>query len=122
MTTLVMCANAGRLSTRSQPIAIVATSGSGSGRAIDTALQLRDALRGQGCQIKLGVFSSLEGLRRWTMRDDISFSLLICVGGDGSQSAGAVAAVRRSVLLQVVVSRSTAAALAWSAESRAAIA
>lgn len=88
---------AGRPSTRSRPIAIVATSGSGNGRAIATALQLRDALRARGHQIKLGVFSSLERLRRWTVRGDTNFSLLICVGGDTSQSASAVAALRRSV-------------------------
>ncbi len=78
-------------------IQIVVTPGSGSGRALDRARRLRDALRARGHRAKLEVFSDLDGLRRWAALDGESFSLLICVGGDGTQDTAALAAVRRSV-------------------------
>jgi diacylglycerol kinase (ATP) len=66
---------------------------------MNTALRLREALRAHRHEVKLDVFSDLESLRRWAATDSTRFSLLICVGGDGSQSAAAVAAVRRAVPL-----------------------
>jgi len=78
-------------------IQIVATPGSGNGRALDRARRLRDALRARGHRARLEVFSDLDGLRRWAALDAQSFSLLICVGGDGTQDTAALAAVRRSV-------------------------
>jgi diacylglycerol kinase (ATP) len=61
------------------------------------ATRLREALRARGHEVRLDVFSGLQGLRRWTATDPSRFSLLICVGGDGTQSSAAMAAVRRSV-------------------------
>ncbi|MGH7266786.1 MAG: diacylglycerol/lipid kinase family protein, partial [Candidatus Rokuibacteriota bacterium] len=81
-----------------RPIQIVATPGSGAGRALDTARRLREALSARGRETSLEVFSDLDGLRRWAA-DGPAFSLLICVGGDGTQSAAARAAMRRSVPL-----------------------
>lgn len=83
---------------KSGPIQIVATPGSGNGRALHTALQLREALRASGREARLRIFDGLAGLRRWaTTAGSGYFSLLICIGGDGTQSATAEAALRRSV-------------------------
>ena len=62
-----------------------------------TALELRHALTTRGYRTALEVFSDLESLNQWSQTDDRQFSALICVGGDGTQSATAAAAVRRSV-------------------------
>lgn len=94
----------GTLATGSRVIQVVATPGSGNGRALDTTLQLRGALRARGHRVKLEVFSDLDSLRRWAATGGTRFSLLICVGGDGTQSTAAVAAVRRSVPLLPVPS------------------
>jgi diacylglycerol kinase (ATP) len=75
----------------------VVTPGSGSGRALGTARELREALQARGREVKLEVFADLNSLRRWAATGRTSFSLLICVGGDGTQSTAALAAVRRSV-------------------------
>jgi len=84
-------------SARSRPIQIVVTPGSGNGRAMATALELRDALSARRYLSNLEVFRDLDSLRRWAKTESDGFSLLICVGGDGTQSTSAKAAVRRSV-------------------------
>lgn len=82
----------------SGPIQIVVTPGSGNGRAMSTACRLRDALVARRRRTKLEVFSDLDSLHRWTTQTDgDSFSTLVCVGGDGTQSTTALAATRRSV-------------------------
>lgn len=86
-----------RLKTGARTIQIVATPGSGNGRALDTARRLRDALRARRQPATLEVFSDLDSLGRWAATARTSFSLLVCVGGDGTQCAAAQAAVRRSV-------------------------
>jgi diacylglycerol kinase (ATP) len=83
--------------TRSRPIEIVVTPSSGSGQAMTTALELRKKLTDRGYRTALEVFTELESLQRWSETDDRQFSALICVGGDGTQSATAPAAVRRQV-------------------------
>jgi diacylglycerol kinase (ATP) len=60
------------------------------------ALRLRDALAAHRRRTRLDVFDDLDGLHRWARTDDRPFSTLICVGGDGTQSAAAPAAMRRS--------------------------
>jgi diacylglycerol kinase (ATP) len=80
-----------------RPIQIIVTPSSGNGRAMTTALELRDALTARRYLSSLEVFSDLERLNRWAKTDSDEFSLLICVGGDGTQSATARAAVRRRV-------------------------
>jgi diacylglycerol kinase (ATP) len=99
MNTLLRPLEAGRIArhARSRPIEIVVTPGSGSGRAMSTALELRDALSGRGLLSSLVVFPDLDSLHRWATADGDQFSTLICVGGDATQSATARAAIRRSV-------------------------
>jgi len=81
----------------SRLIEIVATPGSGNGRAMATAVQLGEALRARGREVTLELFSGLEQLSRWASTGATRSSLLICVGGDGTQSSAAMAAVRHSV-------------------------
>lgn len=78
-------------------IQIVATPGSGNGGAAHVACRLRDALRARGHAAALEVFADLGDLRRWTASGGTPCSLLIAVGGDGTQSTAARAAVRRSI-------------------------
>src|SRR5439155_13323447 len=47
----------------------------------------------------LDVFPDLDSLGRWAARGGTGCSLLICVGGDGTLEAAAVAALGRSVPL-----------------------
>jgi diacylglycerol kinase (ATP) len=62
-----------------------------------TAEQLRAALAERGRKTSLEVFSDLESLQEWAATDDCPFAALVCVGGDGTLSAAAPAAVRRAV-------------------------
>jgi diacylglycerol kinase (ATP) len=80
-----------------RPIQIVVTPGSGSGQAMARALELRDALTTRRYLSSLEVFPDLDSLDRWAKTEDGDFSLLICIGGDGTQSTTAQAAVRRQV-------------------------
>jgi diacylglycerol kinase (ATP) len=80
-----------------RPIQIVVTPGSGNGRALGTARQLHEALGARGQAARLDVFDDLDSLRRWDTAGEAGFSLLICVGGDGTQSMAAGAAMRQSV-------------------------
>ena len=61
------------------------------------ATELRSALGARGYRSSLETFSDLDSLRQWATREDDAFSVLICVGGDGTQSTTALAAVRRAV-------------------------
>lgn len=81
----------------SGPIEIVATPGSGRGNAMTTAIQLRDALAALRRRTRLEVFTDLDSLHRWTLTEDGPCSTLVCIGGDGTQSVTALAALRRSV-------------------------
>jgi diacylglycerol kinase family enzyme len=82
---------------RPRPIQIVATPGSGNGRALHNALHLRQALEVRGHPTELDVFSTLDDLHHWATTGRRPFSCLICVGGDGTLDTAAVAAERRSV-------------------------
>ena len=84
-------------SRRSRPIQIVATPGSGNGAAAAVATRLGEALRAQGHDVRLDIFPRLQALQRWAATDSSRISRLISVGGDGTQSAVAMAAARRSV-------------------------
>jgi diacylglycerol kinase (ATP) len=97
MRTIARTHTGGALGARSHAITLVVTPGSGNGRALQKARQLREALRARGHQVKIETFSDLEGLRRWATSGDSRFSLLISVGGDGTQDTAALAALRRSV-------------------------
>ena len=94
----------GRQTSPARVFQIVATPGSGNGRALATAHRLREALRARGHRTELEVFADLTRLARWAATDRAPFSLLICVGGDGTLDTAARAAVRRSVPLLAVSS------------------
>jgi diacylglycerol kinase (ATP) len=87
----------GPVATGTRLVQIIVTPGSGNGRALTTALQLREGLRTRGHQTRLEALSDLDSLGRWTATADPNLSLLICVGGDGTLSAAAAAAVRHSI-------------------------
>jgi diacylglycerol kinase (ATP) len=80
-----------------RPIQIVVTPGSGNGQALRRAVRLRDALAARGHPTRIEVFADLDDLRHWAATNRGGFSLLICVGGDGTLSTAAQAAVRRSL-------------------------
>jgi diacylglycerol kinase family enzyme len=81
----------------SGPIQIVVTPSSGNGTAMETALKLRDALGKRRRDTSLEVFEDLESLHQWARTDSHPFAAVVCVGGDGTQSTTALAAMRRSV-------------------------
>jgi diacylglycerol kinase family enzyme len=81
----------------SGPIQIVVTPSSGNGTAMDTALKLRNALAKRRRETSLEVFDDLESLHQWARTDSHPFAAVVCVGGDGTQSTTALAAMRRSV-------------------------
>jgi len=89
----------GALAGESRAIQIVATPAAGNDRALDTAARLREALRARGHRAVLEAFPDLDSLGRWAARGGTGCSLLICVGGDGTLEAAAVAALGRSVPL-----------------------
>ena len=95
-TTRAIATTRGRRPSSFPRIQIVTTPGSGNGGALTVAARLREELRAQGHEVRLGVFPRLQGLVRWAAHAS-RFSLLISVGGDGTQSAVAMAAARRSV-------------------------
>ena len=88
-----------RRSSRTRPVQIIATPGSGNGAALAVAADLREMLRAGGHDVRLDVFPRLKRLNRWAATSPARFSLLISVGGDATQSAAAMAAARRSVPL-----------------------
>jgi len=83
-------------------IQIVATPGSGNGRALDKARVIRDTLRARGHSTRLDVFPDLIALRRWASAPPVPLSLVVCVGGDGTLDTIAAAAVARSAPLIAV--------------------
>jgi diacylglycerol kinase (ATP) len=92
------------LLSESSAIQIIATPGSGNGRALAAAARLREALVARGHDTALAVFPDLDALERWAATDRSRFSLLICVGGDGTLDTAVRAAVRRSVPFLAVAS------------------
>jgi diacylglycerol kinase family enzyme len=81
----------------SRPIQIVVTPSSGNGTAMETALKVRDALAKHRRETSLEVFEDLESLHQWAQTESHPFAAIVCVGGDGTQSTTALAAMRRSV-------------------------
>src|SRR5215471_2205540 len=72
--------------TRARPIQIIVTPGSGDGRALPTARAVHDGLRARRCPSSLKAFADLRSLRRWAAGARGKAPLLICVGGDSTQS------------------------------------
>jgi diacylglycerol kinase family enzyme len=82
---------------RSRPIQIIVTPGSGDGHALSTAEAVRDRLHARRYPATLKAFEDLNSLERWASVEHGDPSLLICVGGDSTQSTTAMVALRRSV-------------------------
>jgi len=80
-------------------VQIVVTPGSGEGRALDTARSLERALVARGYGTNVRTFADLGSLLRWAATCEATFSHLVCVGGDSTQSAAAAAALRLAVPL-----------------------
>ncbi len=78
-------------------VQIIATPGSGDGRARATARRLKKALVRRGYDARLLTFTSLDRLLEWSATCAPTFSHLVGVGGDATLSAVAEAAVRLSV-------------------------
>jgi diacylglycerol kinase (ATP) len=85
-------------------IQIIATPGSGDGRARRTARRLQKALTRRGYETHVETFADLPKLIEWAQTCKPTFTHLLCVGGDATLSAAAVASVRLSVPLLPVPS------------------
>jgi diacylglycerol kinase (ATP) len=73
------------------------TPGSGEGRAMGTARRLQRALGLHGRAVSIESFSDLEDLTEWTRTCTRNFVVIVCIGGDATQSAAAAAAMRLDV-------------------------
>lgn len=80
-------------------VQIIVTPGSGEGRALSTARMVHRALSAAGYGTALQTFDDMDRLLRWAEACEPSFAHLVCVGGDGTQSAAARAALRLAVPL-----------------------
>jgi diacylglycerol kinase (ATP) len=78
-------------------VQIVATPGSGQGRAPATARRLARLLERRGYVVDVRSFADLSALTRWAKQCPPHASHLVCIGGDATLSAAAVAAIRRRV-------------------------
>jgi diacylglycerol kinase (ATP) len=75
-------------------VKVVVTPGSGAGAARQIARRLSRLLGRRRWQAEMESFHDLESLRRWAATADGEFSHIVCIGGDATQSAAAVAAIR----------------------------
>jgi diacylglycerol kinase (ATP) len=75
-------------------VQIVVTPGSGEGRARATARRLAARLKRKARVVDVRSFESLPALIRWAESCPPGASHLICLGGDATLSAAAVAAIR----------------------------
>jgi diacylglycerol kinase (ATP) len=80
-----------------RPIQIIVTPGSGEGRALVTARRLRRRLLHLGREVAIRAFDNLAALTQWAETCGPDFSHLVCIGGDGTLSAAARAAMRHDV-------------------------
>jgi diacylglycerol kinase (ATP) len=85
------------MDTAPRSVCIVVTPGSGEGRARLVARRLQRMLRRRGHAVRIQRFEHLRSLERWASTCDPDFSLLLCVGGDATQSAAAVLARRHRI-------------------------
>jgi diacylglycerol kinase (ATP) len=82
---------------RGGTVQIVATPGSGQGRALATARRLARLLERRGYLVAVRSFADLTALTRWAEQCPPHASHVVCIGGDATLSAAAVAAIRRRV-------------------------
>jgi len=78
-------------------VQIVVTPGSGEGRAMATAKWIRRVLVRHGFPAGIRAFGGLAELGEWARTCAPDFGCLVCVGGDATLSAAAVAAIRGDV-------------------------
>lgn len=78
-------------------IQIFATPGSGNGRALALARRLQGALEARGWRTRLDAFADVRRLARWRRPRGARISHIVCVGGDGTMSAAAQAAIRHQI-------------------------
>src|SRR5262249_14648226 len=78
-------------------VQIVVTPGSGDGRAMAIARDVRRRLDQAGYAVRLQAFRTLGELVQWTRTCPPGFSTLLAIGGDATASAVAETAVRLSV-------------------------
>ena len=78
-------------------VQIVVTPGSGAGRAVAIARDVRKRLVKDGYEARMQAFRTLGELVQWTKTCRAAFSHLLAIGGDATMSAAAEAAVRLSV-------------------------
>jgi len=78
-------------------VQIIVTPGSGEGRTLVTAQHLHRLLRQRGDVSDIRTYESLAALRHWAQICARDFTSLVCVGGDATQSAAAIAAMRLDV-------------------------
>ena len=78
-------------------VQIIVTPGSGEGRARATARRLRRRLVRAGREGTIRSFDDLTALTQWAETCGPDFSHLVCIGGDGTLSAAARAAMRHGV-------------------------
>jgi diacylglycerol kinase (ATP) len=75
-------------------VQIVATPGSGEGRALATARRLATRLKRRGHAVDLRSFADLTALTQWAETCPPGPSHVVCIGGDATLSAAAPAAIR----------------------------
>src|SRR5258705_13100624 len=75
-------------------VKVVVTPGSGAGAAQQIARRLVRLLGRRRWQAEMESFHDLDSLRRWAATCAPDFSHLVCIGGDATQSATALAAIR----------------------------
>jgi diacylglycerol kinase (ATP) len=83
--------------TETGPVKIVVTPGSGEGRAMATARRLGRALERRAQAASIESFSDLDGLTQWARTCGREFDVIVCIGGDATLSAAAVASMRLNV-------------------------
>jgi diacylglycerol kinase (ATP) len=74
-------------------VQIVVTPGSGEGRARATARQLSARLKRRGHVVDIHSFADLTALGEWAERCPPGTTHVVCIGGDATLSAAAVAAI-----------------------------
>ena len=75
-------------------VQIVVTPGSGDGRAVAIAREVRKRLGKEGYAARLHAFRTLDELVQWAKTCRAAFSSLVAIGGDATVSAAAEAAIR----------------------------
>jgi len=80
-------------------VQIVVTPGSGEGRAKATARQLSARLKRRGHTVSVHSFADLTALGEWAERCPPGTTHVLCIGGDATLSAAAVAAIRAGAAL-----------------------